>query len=138
MRRNLFIVRLMAGFIFFAAATSSVNAQVLEWQLHNVVYSAIDPDAGGSATGTVQFTMRVRSTGADVPDVTGMSTGWSWQNANAMLPTGPVPAPTCGTNSVPPPSNVTISPAMGPGWTYNNVNQCSGTVSFVTGGQTFD
>jgi len=50
-----------------------------------------------------------------------------------MLPTG---SP-CGTNSVTQPANITMSSAFA-GFTYNNVDECSGSVNFSNGSQTFD
>jgi hypothetical protein len=110
-----------------------IKAQVCEWQLVNPTFSNTDPDAGGPATGSVTFTLQIHTTSGSIPNVTGISTGWSWQSSNAMLPTG---AP-CGTNSVPQPTNITMSAAF-TGFTYNNVNECSGTVNFSTSSQTFD
>lgn len=116
-------------------------AQLLEWRLINPTYSSADPDGVGPATGVVTFTLQIRtaSAGVSLPNVTGMSTGFSWQSSRAMLPTsGPVPA-TCGTTSVQQPSNIIMAPALATaGYTYNYVNQCSGTVNFTAGGQTFD
>ncbi|MDP4285011.1 MAG: T9SS type A sorting domain-containing protein [Bacteroidota bacterium] len=110
-----------------------LSAQTCEWQLANPTFNPADPDGPGPATGSVTFTLQVWSTGSDIPNVTGISTGWSWQSANAMLPTG---SP-CGSNSVSQPANITMSSAFS-GFTYNNVDECSGSVNFTTYGQTFD
>ena len=99
----------------------------------NPIYSSVDPDGAGPATGSVTFTLQIRAVSASIPNITGISTGWSWQSANAMLPTG---SP-CGTNSVTQPANITMSAAFA-GFTYNNVNECSGSVNFSNGTQTFD
>ncbi len=126
---------------FCLMATLGVSGQTLEWRLTNPVYSPIDPDGGGGpATGSVSFTLQIRTTSGTLSNVTGISTGWSWQSTQAMLPTGPAPVPTCGVSSFnQQPSNVTMSSAFASaGFTYNNVNQCSGSVNFTTGGQTFD
>lgn len=105
----------------------------------NPTFSTTDPDGAGPATGVAAFTLQIHTLAGTVSNVTGISTGWSWQSATTMLPTGPAPAPTCGANSVAQPSNVTMSPAMAAlGFTYNNVNQCSGNVNFTVGGRTFD
>lgn len=109
------------------------NSQTCEWQLVNPSFSNIDPDGAGPATGSVTFTLQVHTTGGSIANVTGIGTGWSWQSSNAMLPTG---SP-CGTNSVIQPANITMSPAFA-GFTYNNVDECSGSVNFSTGSQTFD
>ncbi|MGZ4118956.1 MAG: T9SS type A sorting domain-containing protein [Bacteroidia bacterium] len=109
------------------------NAQTCEWRLANPTYSNVDPDGAGLATGSVTFTLQVHTTSGSIPNVTGISTGWSWQSLNAMLPTG---SP-CGTNSVTQPANITMSTAFA-GFTYNNVDECSGSVNFSTGSQTFD
>ncbi len=110
-----------------------MNAQTCEWRLVNPTYSSVDPDGAGPATGSVTFTMQIHTISGSIPNMTGISTGWSYQSSNVMLPTG---AP-CGITSIPQPVNVTMSPAFA-GWTYNYVNECSGTVNFTTGGQTFD
>ncbi|MEO8763178.1 MAG: T9SS type A sorting domain-containing protein [Ginsengibacter sp.] len=109
------------------------NAQTVEWRLGNPTYSSVDPDGAGPATGSVAFTLQIHTLTGSIPNVTGISTGWSWQSANATLPAG-VP---CGVNSVTQPTNITMSAAFA-GFTYNNVDECSGTVNFSTGGQTFD
>jgi hypothetical protein len=110
------------------------NAQTTcEWRLAKPTYSNVDPDGAGLATGSVTFTLQVHTVSGTIPNVTGISTGWSWQSANAMLPTG---SP-CGMNSVTQPANIIMSPAFA-GFTYNNVDECSGSVNFSNGSQTFD
>jgi hypothetical protein len=109
------------------------NAQTCEWRLANPTYSNVDPDGAGLATGSVTFTLQVHTISGSISNVTGISTGWSWQSLNSMLPTG---SP-CGTNSITQPANITMSPAF-TGFTYNNVDECSGSVNFSTGSQTFD
>jgi len=112
-----------------------LEAQTMEWQLNNASYSTVDPDGAGPATGSATFTLQIHTTSGTATNITGMSTGWSWQSAAAMVPTG---AP-CGSNSTTQPSNITMSSVMsGLGFTYNNVNECSGTVNYSTGGQTFN
>jgi len=122
--------------IFFLIAFAvETNAQVLEWRLVNPTYSNVDPDAGGPATGSVTFTLQIHTVSGSVSNVTGLSTGWSWQSTNAMLPTG---SP-CGTNSVTQPANITMSTTFATaGFTYNNVDECSGSVNFSNGTETFD
>lgn len=108
--------------------------QVCEWRLASPTYSAVDPDGdGGLATGSVTFTLQIHTVSGSIPNVSGFSTGWSWQSTNAMLPTG---SP-CGSISFPLPVNITMSAAFA-AFTYNFVNECSGTVNFTTGSQTFD
>jgi Secretion system C-terminal sorting domain len=105
-----------------------------EWRLTNATFNSADPDGSGVATGSVTFTLQVRTrVAAVVIPITAMTTGFCWQNANALVPTGVA----CGANSIPQPSNISMSPAFS-GYTYNNVNQCSGAVNFTTGGQLFD
>ncbi|MBA2250426.1 MAG: T9SS type A sorting domain-containing protein [Chitinophagaceae bacterium] len=132
MKKHLHKIILLTSLIILSVSTG-IKAQVAEWRLNNVVYSSVDPDGGGPAKGSVTFTMQIHAVSTSIINITGISTGWSWQSANAMLPTG---AP-CGTNSVAQPSNITMSAAF-TGFTYNNVNECSGSVNFSTGGQTFD
>lgn len=117
----------------------SAHSQILEWRLVNPTFSSVDPDNGGPATGSVSFTLQIHTIAGSIPNITGISTGWSWQSLRAMLPTGPAPVPTCGTNSVPQPSNIVMSATFAAlGFTYNNVNQCSGSVNFITDAKTFD
>lgn len=120
-------------FILGAYAVNS-NAQILEWKLVNPTFSSVDPDGAGPATGSVKFTLQIHTVSGTV-NATGLSTGWSWQSTNSILPTG---SP-CGSNSISQPGNITMSSTFsGLGFTYNNVNECSGSVSFITGGQAFD
>lgn len=117
------------------------SAQLLEWRLTSPTYSAADPDGAGPARGVATFTLQIHTalTGVSLPNVTGMSTGFSWQSSKAMLPTTGTVLPTCGSTSIQQPSNITMAPALAmAGYTYNYVNQCSGTVNFTTGGQIFD
>ena len=132
--------RSLLVFLALIFTATIVHSQVLEWRLTNTTFTATDPDGGGGpATGVVTFTLQIHTKNGTASNITGMSTGWSWQSTRAMLPTGPAPAPTCGTNSVPQPSNVVMSSTFaGAGFTFNNVNQCSGNVSFTVGGQAFD
>jgi hypothetical protein len=109
-------------------------SQEFEWRLTNGTFNATDPDGAGPAVGSVAFTLQIRTRiAASVIPINAMTTGFCWQNTNALVPTGVA----CGANSVPQPSNIAISPAFA-GYTYNNVNHCSGAVNFSTGGQTFD
>ncbi len=122
----------------FSLQVNSFAQSDFEWRLTNATFNATDPDGAGPATGSVSFTMQLRTrlAAASIP-ITAMTTGFCWQFAAAMLPTGPAPIPTCGTNSILQPSNITISSSF-PGYTFNNINQCSGVVNFTTGGQTFN
>lgn len=132
MKKCLHKIILITGVIILSASLTT-NAQTCEWRLANSTYSSVDPDGAGPATGSVTFTLQIHAVGASIPNITGISTGWSWQSANAMLPTG---SP-CGTNSVTQPANITMSAAFA-GFTYNNVDECSGSVNFSNGTQTFD
>ena len=116
---------LSAGFL-------PVSAQTFEWRLNNMTYSNVDPDGAGAAIGSTTFTLQIHAVSGSAA-ITGIGTGWAWQSSAAMLPTG---AP-CGSPSAAQPSNVTMSAAFA-GFTYNFVDECSGTVNFSTGGQTFD
>jgi hypothetical protein len=95
-------------------------------------YSNVDPDGAGPAIGSTTFTLQIHAVSGSAA-ITGIGTGWAWQSSSAMLPTG---AP-CGTTSPTQPSNVSMSAAFA-GFTYNYVDECSGTVNFSSGGQTFD
>ena len=132
MKNCLHKVILVTSIVIFSVSVKT-NAQTCEWRLANPTYSVVDPDGAGPATGSVTFTLQIHTTSGSIPNVTGISTGWSWQSSNAMLPTG---SP-CGANSVTQPANITISTAF-TGFTYNNVDECSGSVNFTTGSQTFD
>lgn len=134
MKRMLHIYKVFAIILLLSAKGLSVAAQTCEWRLANPLFNSIDPDGAGPATGSVTFTLQAHTTSGVINQVSGISVGWCWQTANAMLPAGV----TCGL-SVTPPSNVTVSPALAAlGFTYNSVDQCSGTVNFSTGGQTFN
>ena len=124
---------ILVTIIIIFSVSAKTNAQTCEWRLANPTYSAVDPDGAGPATGSVTFTLQIHTMSGSIPNVTGISTGWSWQSTMAMLPTG---SP-CGSNSVTQPANITVSPAFA-GFTYNNVDECSGSVNFSTSSQTFD
>jgi hypothetical protein len=138
MRRALYIQKIASLLVIFLVAQNA-SGQALEWRLANPVYNNADPDGAGPAIGSVSFVLQIHTVSGSIPNITGISTGWSWQSSKAMLPTTGAVPPTCGTNSISPPSNVVMSATFaGLGFTYNNVDQCSGTVNFSTGGQTFD
>ena len=118
---------LAASFLPFA-----LKAQTFEWRLNNLTYSNVDPDGAGPAVGSTTFTLQIHAVSGSAA-ITGIGTGWAWQSTSAMLPTG---AP-CGTTSPSQPSNVSMAAAF-TGFTYNYVDECSGTVNFTIGGQTFD
>jgi hypothetical protein len=108
------------------------NSQLLEWRLANKVYSSVDPDAGGGAMGSVQFTLQMHTTGGSIT-ATQISTGYSWQSTRAMIPT----TPGCAINTNAP-ANIVLSPAFaGAGFTYTVVSQCN-VNNQTAGGRTFD
>jgi hypothetical protein len=110
----------------------NVKAQVFEWRLVNAAFSAVDPDAGGLATGSATFKMQIHTVSGSVSGVSGISTGWNYQTANAMVPTSP------GCTILSNPANVTLSPAfIGGGFAYTTVNQCN-VILQSGGGQNFD
>ena len=110
-------------------------SQEFQWQVVNPTFNATDPDGAGPATGSVSFTIQLRTRVAlsTIP-VSAITIGVSYQSSKIMLPTG-VP---CGTSSgAVQPSNISVSPSF-PSYTYNAVNHCSGVVNFTAGGQLFD
>jgi hypothetical protein len=118
--------------IILTAFSVKLQAQTCEWRLVNPVYSSVDPDGAGPATGSVTFTMQIHTTGGTVNNVNAMSTGWSYQSASTMIPTTP------GCAVVSNPANVTMSADfLAGGFAYTTVNQC-GVFNQTTGGQTFD
>ena len=124
------------AFILFAIMSFCVqhkaSAQLCEWRLTNETYNLTDPDAAGPATGSVTFTLQVRTTSGTIPDVTAISIGFSYQSTAAMVPTTP------GCAIVSAPANIAVSSAFtAGGYTYSVVNQCN-IFSQTTGGQTFD
>ena len=124
------------AFILFAIMSFCVqqkaSAQLCEWRLTNETYNITDPDAAGPATGSVTFTLQVRTTSGTIPDVTAISVGFSYQSSLAMIPTTP------GCAIVSTPANVAVSSAFAAGgYTYSVVNQC-GSFSQTSDGQTFD
>lgn len=119
-------------FLLFFGVSASTIAQICEWRLVNPTFSSTDPDGAGPALGSATFTLQVRSTGANIPDVTGISVGWSFQSAFAMIPTTP------GCAIVSAPANVPVSAAFtAGGYAYTVVNQC-GIYNQTAGGQNFD
>ncbi|MEO7045663.1 MAG: T9SS type A sorting domain-containing protein [Ferruginibacter sp.] len=134
MKKVLHTSKKISFIVCFSLLGLITKAQDCEWRLTNPSYNSSDPDGAGPATGSVTFTLQVHTVSGSLPDITGIGTGWCWQTANAMLPTGVV----CGL-SIPQPANVTMSPLFaGLGFSYNYVDECSGTVNFTVGGQTFN
>lgn len=108
-----------------------LRAQVCEWQLANVVYSATDPDGAGPATGTVSFDLRVHTVSGTINNVNVLSTGWSWQTAKAMVPAAP------GCVVVSSPANVLMLPPFSTaGFSFTTVNECN-VFAHTAGGQSF-
>ncbi len=120
------------GLLSLLLAGSELKAQTCEWALDSVTYNALDPDAGGPAQGSVTFKLKIRTTGAIIPNINVISTGWNWQSTRAMIPTLP------GCAVVSNPLNVTVSPAFfAAGFAYTTVFQC-GVFAQTLGGQNFD
>lgn len=117
---------------FFMPLFSQIaSGQACDWRLTNETFSQVDPDGAGPATGSVTFTLQIRTTGGTIPDMSGISTGYNYQSTRAMLPTGV----NCTVSS---PSNVTLSaPFTAANFQYLIVNQC-GTFIQTAGGQPFD
>ena len=128
------LLKLTAFSLFVLLIQVKGYSQVdFEWRINNVIFNSTDPDGAGAATGSVTFTMQLhtRNIGAIIP-ITAMSTGFCWQTANAMLPTG-VP---CATSTLQT-SNIVMGPSFS-GYTFNTINHCSGIPNVISGGQTFD
>jgi len=118
MKRKNFTLKLLA-FVVITVFSQKVNAQLCEWRLGNKVYSAVDPDAGGPAVGSVQFTLQMHTTTSSIT-VTQISTGFSYQSAKAMVPTNP------GCVTISAPANITLSTAFATaGFSYTSVAQCN-------------
>ena len=114
------------------AVSFKMKAQTFEWRLANPIYSSVDPDGAGPATGSVTFTLQIHTTGATINNINVLATGWSYQSGAAMIPTSP------GCAIVSNPANVTVSAAFtGGSFNYTTVNQCT-AFSQTTGGQPFD
>ena len=109
------------------------NAQTCEWRLVNPIFNATDPDGAGPAKGSVTFTFQVHTVSGSIPNVTGLSCGWSFQSSLAMIPTTP------GCATVNTPANVVISPGIFTtgAYAYNTVAQCNIFVQNI-GGKSFD
>jgi hypothetical protein len=131
--KALFTIRIFTVVLISLLATASgIKAQVCEWRLSFLNFSAADPDGGGPALGSVTFKMEIHTTGATIPNINVISTGWNWQSTMAMIPTPPACA------IVSNPANVTVSPAfIAGGFAYTTVFQC-GVFNQVLGGQNFD
>jgi type IX secretion system substrate protein len=122
-------------FIFFLSlfAGLGAKAQVCEWRLIQSGYNTADPDAAGPAVGSATFTLQVRTTSGAIPNINLMTTGYSYQSANAMVPASVVCSPAINN-----PGNITVSPEFAAGgFTYTVVNQCNSLVQ-TAGGRTFD
>lgn len=119
--------------ISFAALES--RAQTFEWRLVYGDYSNADPDGAGPAIGQVNFKFQIHTTGASVPNITQISTGFSYQSSRAM-----VPATTGCVLSISTPGNVVLSPAFAAaGFAYTSVQQCNNLSPAInSGSQSFD
>lgn len=137
MKKNRHRLLVMSGAIMLCGLTTGVKAQTLEWRLLSPTYSSIDPDGSGPARGTVSFKLQIHTVSGSLNNVSGLSTGWSFQSAKAMVPTGSS-GPGCPVDPPSLPANVTVSPEFAAaGFTYSTVNQC-GSYTQSTGGQAFD
>ncbi|MFT3981903.1 MAG: T9SS type A sorting domain-containing protein [Ferruginibacter sp.] len=124
--------KLAIALVFLLSVSSISMAQDCEWRLETPTFTSVDPDGAGPALGSATFTLQVRTRVGSIPNVTAISVGYSYQSANAMIPTTP------GCSIVSGPANVTISPAFAAGgFAYTTVNQC-GDFAQNTGGQNFD
>jgi len=102
------------------SSSYTLKAQLCEWRLSNATYNSTDPDGAGVATGSATFTLQLHTISGTIPLVTGISTGYSYQSARAMVPTT-VNCPLASS-----PSNITLSAAfLAGGYSYLDVNQCS-------------
>ena len=119
----------------FSCVGVASHAQTLEWRLVNSSFDNTDPDGAGPAIGSASFTLQIHSTGANAANINTISTGYSYNSADVMVPTG-VSGPGCSAQANNP-ANVTVAPTFGDGWAYTAVNQC-GNVTQTTGGQTFN
>lgn len=130
----LYTLRIMLLLTAFSVISSAgLNAQVCEWRLIAGTFNPADPDGAGPANGSATFTLQMRTTSGSITGVNVISTGFSYQSANAMVPT----TITCPAvvNS---PSNITLSDEfLAGGFTYSSVNQCN-TFPQNAGGQPFD
>lgn len=130
--KYIYKIQTLTFIIILCASSFNLNAQTCEWRLGNATYSGIDPDGAGPAVGSVTFTMQIHTTSGTIANVNDISTGWSYQSANFMIPTTP------GCAVVSNPANVTMSAAFTTGgFVYTTVNQC-GAFSQIAGGQSFD
>jgi Secretion system C-terminal sorting domain len=122
-KMNILKINIIA--ILLCILSTNTNAQTLEWRLTNALYSAVDPDGAGPATGSVTFKLQIHATTVSIPDITGISVGWSYQSAAAMIPTG-LAGPGC-VASANNPANVTIGAGIfnTGAFLYTAVNQCA-------------
>jgi hypothetical protein len=119
--------------ILLCIASINTNAQICEWRLANALYSAVDPDGAGPATGSVTFKIQIHTTAGTIPNVIALSLGWSYQSTAAMVPT----TPGCVTTNSP--ANAPVAPgifATG-AFLYNAVNQCNNFTQNI-GANTFN
>lgn len=114
--KKLFRHYILAAFLTLPV---SLLAQDMEWKLVNPSFSATDPDGAGPAKGSVTFTLQMRAINAPIPGINAITTGWSYDDTKAMVPTTP------GCSVVSNPANVSISSAFAlAGFSYTTVNQC--------------
>ncbi len=126
-------VTLMMAFSFLMF---ELNAQTMEWRLVSGVYDNTDPDGEvGPAKASASFTLQVHTISGTANNINTISTGWSYQAANHMIPTGSS-GPGCPA-TVSNPANVVVSASLGLSWRFNSVNQC-GLVAQLAGGKDFE
>ncbi|RYF91128.1 MAG: T9SS type A sorting domain-containing protein [Chitinophagaceae bacterium] len=123
---------IMTVFALCTWALVHTYSQACEWQLVLQSYSDVDPDGAGPATGSASFTLQLRSTSVNIPDVGVITTGFSYQSAAAMVPTNP------GCATVSSPANITVSPEFAAaGFVYETVFQCN-AVDFPAGTEIYN
>lgn len=131
MKRNTYFRKLFFFLLICFSGTGSAIAQVCEWRLANMNFINVDPDGAGPATGSVNFTLQIRTTSGTISNVNAISTGFSYQSALAMIPTTP------GCATVSNPANIALSTAFATAGFSYFANQCN--VFTQTGGtETFD
>lgn len=130
MKKNLFAFHKLAA-VVLTLFSLGASAQTLEWRLTNKVYNAADPDAGGPATSSTQFTLQIHTVAGSVTNVNAISTGYSYNSLDAMVPTVP------GCATVTSPANITLSPTFAGAGFSLNINQCNNFVQ-NSGPRTFD
>ena len=115
---------LLSGLFLITLSTAKLAAQDISMRVQMISFSAVDPDGGGPANGSVVLEFQLASS-AGVILADGMGLLFAYQSASLM------PTPTNTTIAVGPLASAT-------GWTQNVDNRVGNPVAVSYGGRNFD